>query len=381
MRLGVCWPCAVGGSGQGEEEPALVLSAGYVGPGGVLPGPCVFEGRGRVQLAGDAGRTPHMLVPTASCLAVLLAVLGTPQRPSEPGRMELDRWSDAAPMAFERSAHALASDGGYAYVVGGVGGAGADPVSAVERFDGRMWATITTLPGVGLNAPAVVMLESKLYVIGGFRTTTNTPHDRVRVYAPETGVWSQVASLPSARGGHAAAVLDGKIHVVGGGNALSTIADHSVYDPATDTWSELAPLPRAEGSPAAVVYQDALWVIGGRSGFNDFGDVYIYDAVHDRWDTGPSIPARGTHGAAVIDGTIYLFGGESQANGSVLDEVLRLDPATMTWQRREPMPTPRNYARAAVLGGSVFVVGGNLTAGGSHASEGCSVVERMRPGR
>jgi len=37
--------------------------------------------------------------------------------------------------------------------------------------------------------------------------------------------------LPAPRGGHAARVLDGKIHVLGGGNDVSTLAEHLTFDP------------------------------------------------------------------------------------------------------------------------------------------------------
>jgi N-acetylneuraminic acid mutarotase len=53
--------------------------------------------------------------------------------------------------------------------------------------------------------------------------------------------------MPTARGAHAAAVIDGKIHLFGGAyrklfNLVDTDA-HEVYDPATDTWETLSPLP------------------------------------------------------------------------------------------------------------------------------------------
>jgi hypothetical protein len=109
----------------------------------------------------------------------------------------------------------------------------------------------------------------------------------VQVYDTADKHWSTAASLPAPRGGHAAAVLDGRIHVIGGGNSESTIADHSVYDPATNTWSAAAPLPRPEGSPAAVVFGDKLYAIGGHSGASDYGDVYVYDAASDSSPAAP----------------------------------------------------------------------------------------------
>ena len=218
-------------------------------------------------------------------------------------------------------------------------------------------------------------------MIGGFGTTTNVATADVRVYDLDTKTWSEAAPLPAARGGHAAAVLDGKIHVVGGGNDVSTLALHSVYDPAADRWTEAAPLPRSKGSPAAVVLDGKLWAIGGRSGLDDYGDVDVYDPDADTWSSGPSIPPRGTHGAAVYGDAIYVFGGESQQRGTVLSGVLRLDPESGAWTQVDAaLPTPRAYARAVPFGDAVLVVGGSTSAGASHASQGSPVVERFSAG-
>jgi len=286
-------------------------------------------------------------------------------------------WEAEPPLLHGRSAHAVVTDGTSVYALGGTGADGA-PVGAVERFDGTHWIEETTLRGDGLNAPAAALLDGRIYVIGGFGTTTNVTTAEVHVYDPIAKTWSDAAPLPAARGGHAAVVLGGRIHVVGGGNEVSTLALHSVYDPAKDAWSAAAPLPRPKGSPAAVVLDGKIWVIGGRSGPDDFGDVDVYDPAADTWSHGPAIPPRGTHGAAVHRGTIYVLGGESQQRGTVLAGVLRLDPAADRWKQVRPsLPTARVYARAVPFADGVLVVGGSTSAGASHSSRGSAVVERF----
>jgi N-acetylneuraminic acid mutarotase len=256
-------------------------------------------------------------------------------------------------MLHARSAHAVVSTGDAIYAIGGTG-AGGTPVLQVERFDGNRWSDETTLPGEGLNAPAAVAIGSRIYVIGGFKTVTNVPTTEVLVYDLASHIWSNAAPLPAPRGGHAAALLGGKIHVVGGGNSQSTLVDHSEFDPTNNTWIARAPLPRSEGSPAAVSFNGKLYAIGGRSGGSDFGNVYIYDPVTDRWAEGPPIEPRGTAGAALYCGTIYIFGGESQAKKAVLSDVLRLDSRS-----------------------SVYLVGGNPVVAMSHSAAGSTLVERF----
>jgi N-acetylneuraminic acid mutarotase len=283
----------------------------------------------------------------------------------------LGHWSHAAPLPHPRSAHAVVVEKSSIYVLGG------PSTSAVDRFDGKRWRRETTLPGGKLNAPAAVSLGGKIYVIGGFSGSSNAPVSTVRVYDTASRRWTKAPPLPAPRGGHAAVVLDGKIHVIGGGNSESTIADHSVYDPATGAWSEAAPLPRAEGSPAAVVFRDKLYVIGGRSGTTDYGDVFVYDAASDTWSHGPAIPPRGTAGAAVFHDAIYVFGGESQARFKTLREVYRLSAGAASWKRVTQLPNARNYARAVVFRNAVYVVGGSRTPGDSHGSYGSRLVDRF----
>src|SRR2546423_12615539 len=69
--------------------------------------------------------------------------------------------------------------------------------------------------------------------------------------------------MPSRRGGLAAAVLDGAIHVIGGETRGSVFANHEVYDPATDRWTTASALPVARHGLAAAAVGGKLYVIGG----------------------------------------------------------------------------------------------------------------------
>jgi N-acetylneuraminic acid mutarotase len=285
-------------------------------------------------------------------------------------------WEQAPPLAHGRAAHAVVTDGTRVWALGGTGASGA-PVLEVERFQDGAWEDVATLPGEGLNAPAAAFVDGRIYVLGGFGTTTNVATDAVHVYDVESSRWSRAAPLPEPRGGHAAVVLDGRIHVLGGGNSVSTLALHSVYDPGSDTWREAAPLPRAKGSVAAVVHDGKLWATGGRSGTEDFGDVDVYDPATDAWSSGPPLPPRGTHGAVERDGRVLVVGGESQSRGRTLAEALELEDGE--WRPTRPLPAPRAFARAVIVGGAVLVVGGSAETGSSHASAGSDSVFRLPP--
>jgi N-acetylneuraminic acid mutarotase len=287
-------------------------------------------------------------------------------------------WRAEPSLLTPRAAHAVAATAAAIYAMAGTGPDG-KPVLDVERFDGTVWMRDTALPGEGLNAPAAAAIGDTVYLIGGFGTTTNRPVTSVHRYHTRTRAWSEAAPLPAPRGGHAAIVFNGRIHVIGGGNSMSTIADHTVYDPASNSWSERAKLPRSLGSPAAVVMGGRLYSVGGRSGPSDFGDVSVYDAKADAWTPGVPIDARGTGGAVAIGESIYYFGGELQAKQTVVNTVLRLDAVATSWMADMPMPTARNFARAVLFKGRAFIVGGSTLYGRSHAAVGAGTVESFAP--
>ena len=359
------------GAQRAKDLAAIIAALG----GPRLPNLCDSQ-YSKLFVLELSGRSPRLIQatygapdPTDSDACSRTMRLPTAANPGE--------WRAETPMQFARAAHAVVATGDAIYALAGTGAGGA-PVLQVERFDGRTWSVVSTLPGSGLNAPAAVALGGKIYVIGGFNTTTNVPSDKVLVYDIASRRWSEAAPLPAPRGGHAAIVLGSRIHVIGGGNSQRTLDDHSVYDPTTNAWSALAPLPRSEGSPATAVFDGKLYAIGGRSGPGDFGYVDIYDAASHSWTPGPAIEPRGTAGAVVYCDAIHLFGGESQVRRESLSDALRLARGAPSWETLRPMPTARNFARAVVFREAVFVVGGSPTPGPSHASEGSAIVESFR---
>jgi hypothetical protein len=68
--------------------------------------------------------------------------------------------------------------------------------------------------------------------------------------------------MPTARGGLAAAVIDGRIHVVGGAAGRGLDA-HEIYDPATDRWTAKAPLPTPRHGLGAAAVGARAYVAAG----------------------------------------------------------------------------------------------------------------------
>ena len=166
----------------------------------------------------------------------------------------------------------------------------------------------------------------------------------VEAYDPLFGAWTQVASLPAARHHHTAAVVDGKIYVVGGifhddeGEEVAT-GLVEMYDPAADSWQQMAAMPTARHSHVAAVVSGKIYVSGGFTTSRELSDAFdAYDPVTNTWATLASLSeARADHASAAFNRKLYVFGGFT-SSGDCLDLVEVYGPASNSWARAADMP-------------------------------------------
>jgi hypothetical protein len=270
------------------------------------------------------------------------------------------RWTLHRPMTSARQEVAVAALPDRVVVIAGFGELGA-AVNTVEAYrpSTDTWEALPPLPAA-VHHPAAAVVGGRLFVIGGYA-------DRVPPWRPQGTVyeldgagqsWATRAPLLIARGALAAAAVDSRIHAVGGADG-DAVDVHEAYDPATDRWTRLAPMPTARDHLAAVAFQGRLWAIGGRSSFMgaQYAHVEIYDPAADRWTAGPPLPeGRGGLAAAALGDRIYVFGGESPMR--IFSAVEMYEVAGHRWIGKEPMPTPRHGMGAVALDGVIWVPGG-----------------------
>ena len=106
---------------------------------------------------------------------------------------------------------------------------------AVENDKGRWTKKIDMVIPKGLHAAAVV--NGKIYIIGGHDVGVN-PTSAVEEYDPIKEEWKKKTAMPTSRRELSASVVSGKIYAIGGcfdeNKPYSTV---EIYDPATDTWT------------------------------------------------------------------------------------------------------------------------------------------------
>jgi hypothetical protein len=123
--------------------------------------------------------------------------------------------------------------------------------------------------------------------------------------------------------------------------------------------------PRQEERPltrsyhGAAVVNGKIYLIGGAGEDNKpFGSVEVYDPATGTWAARANMPtARGLSGTSAVGRTIYAVGGTTIGRDS-LAVVEAYDTVTDTWTRRADMPTPRNALSTAVVDGKVYAIGG-----------------------
>jgi|SRR5262245_51086455 len=153
-------------------------------------------------------------------------------------------------MPSARAEVAVAEAGGKIYVVGGFA------ASANSKCTFRPWTAGAAAPQFRVRCSGGV--------VGGF-VEGWTPTDDVHEYDPVSDRWQRLAALPTPRGALAAAVLDGKIHAVGGiGWRGRNTPAHEVYDPAANRWTAFAYIPTARDHLAAAAMDGRLYAVGGR---------------------------------------------------------------------------------------------------------------------
>ncbi|XP_078494072.1 kelch-like protein 12 [Ciona intestinalis] len=195
---------------------------------------------------------------------------------------------------------------------------------------------------------------------------------------------------------------------LGGIHTLTTVTK---FDLRTNQWSQLPDLPVGRDDAAAVVIDDVLYSIAGD--LNTDGKFTATNIVHRmklnekvlKWEKVASMNVkRRVLGAAVLNGTIFAFGGSDENNTTVssgesyvvslnkwiqlkpmkieryghclvahnghlyslgghdgkqnLCSVERYDPLSDEWKDVAPMQTPRSRFVAVVLNNAIYAIGG-----------------------
>jgi N-acetylneuraminic acid mutarotase len=276
------------------------------------------------------------------------------------------QWKRGAPLPLARGEVAAAVAEGRIYVIGGFTAQGENSTS-VQAFnpDANTWSQEADLP-LPVDHTMAAGYRGRVYVAGGY----GPERSRLTTLFVFTGAgWTRLASMPEQRAAGGAAIVGGKLYVVGG-TTSSTIAAPStlartmlVYDIPKNRWAtRRGPTPREHLGVAAL--GGKIYAVGGRTaGFDtNMARVEAFNPRTGRWTRLPKVPGRrGGTGAAGTGRWIVSVGGE--APSGTIRTAYRYDVKRRRWSRLPNLPTARHGLGVAALGGKVYVLGGGTSPG------------------
>ena len=131
--------------------------------------------------------------------------------------------------------------------------------------------------------------------------------------------------LPAVVGHHTSYVVNNKLYVFGGWQAIEGVQVYRsfVYDPVTDQWDSIAPMNYKDDRCQAFgcVIDNEIYLFGGFQ-FQSNQHIYTktaekYNTVSDEWTQLADMPEFLSAGISVeYNGKIYLFGGDTESNYS-----------------------------------------------------------------
>jgi N-acetylneuraminic acid mutarotase len=227
---------------------------------------------------------------------------------------------------------------------------------------GPGWSAAPAVLGGAIQETAVVALDGKVYVLGGFNGRLGIVPS-VRVYDTAACTWSDGPDLPRAVHHANAAVWNGTIYVVGSmeTGSFTAIGDVWAWNPSTDAgWTVHASMPAGtqRGAAVAGAIDGRIYVAGGLRGGAQ-GALSAYTIASDSWDTAlPALPQIRDHGCGgAVGGKLYVVGGRAGGVASISGLVFEYTPGG-TWVQKASMPTARGGVACGVDGDRIVVAGG-----------------------
>jgi N-acetylneuraminic acid mutarotase len=261
----------------------------------------------------------------------------------------------ALSLTSKSEAHPIASlNDGFLFSALNSGGASPDSIPNCNR-----WVTLSDTLAIQKFGAAVGVIEGKIYLA----SSDTTDDSSLEVYDPIAKTSTVLARMPTHRANVAGAVVNDLFYCIGGYTSSgSTIPKPSAvveaYDPTTDIWTRKADLATPRIGASAAVLNGKIYVMGGGDSTGEFNSVEMYDPIKDKWTAQPPmLLARADASAVSGCGGIYIFGG-AQSNLRECEQYL---PGKKAWTRLTDLPHD-SWEAQAVSGGEnvakLFLLGG-----------------------
>jgi non-specific serine/threonine protein kinase len=174
------------------------------------------------------------------------------------------KWVDGPPLRHPRGAGGAAVVDDKIIVVGGRTGNPEQLVTQTEVYDGTSWRDAADIPVPGDHL-AVAADSSYLYAVGGRKFSVSSNVDAVERYDPKANHWTILTPSPQTVSGAGAAIVNGRLVVVGGEAPTSVSGTVQAYDltAPTATWTTLPSLTPGRHGLGVTAIGNTLYAVGG----------------------------------------------------------------------------------------------------------------------
>ena len=221
-------------------------------------------------------------------------------------------WRTIAPLPIALHHVAAVAYDGKIYVIGGFQGVPFAPTNTLFIFDTKTqtWSEGKSMP-TARGALTAQVVKGRIYAIGGASGDALAINE---AYDPATNTWEARSPMSTPREHLASAVVKDRIYVIGGRavypSAFTNLNDNEVYDPEKDTWTFAKSMPTKRGGIAAASLGDRIYVFGGETLTHTIDRDEEYNPDTDSWiERDPLKTGRHGFGAAAVGGSIYVIGG------------------------------------------------------------------------
>ena len=192
----------------------------------------------------------------------------------------------------------------------------------VEPYLPKIITTVGQRPACLVNASVTYVGNDQIYAFGGFDQYTDEVYNHVLKLNLNARQWSLVdnyGDIPGVRMGHTSCLWQGdKLLVYGGENEHRIhLSDVVIFDIKTAHWTSPeinGPVPRGRARHSAVIHDDKLFVCGGMTGSDNsvLDDICFLDLKTWTWSRTWRFVARYDHASWIWGGKIWISGGMSE---------------------------------------------------------------------
>ncbi|GAM83084.1 hypothetical protein ANO11243_010700 [Dothideomycetidae sp. 11243] len=191
-----------------------------------------------------------------------------------------------------------------------------------EPYMPKIITTVGQRPACLVNASVTYVGNDQIYAFGGFDQYSDEVYNHVLKLNLSARQWSLVdnyGDIPGVRMGHTACLWQGdKLLVYGGENEhRSHLSDVIIFDLKTAHWTQpelTGPTPRGRARHAAVIHDDKLFITGGMTGHDNsvLGDICYLDLKTWTWSRTWYFVPRYDHSVWVYNDRLWMSGGVTE---------------------------------------------------------------------